>query len=269
MTDAMQVKEALLPCPFCGGKAEIERNGSAKQSCIIACEDCGCRLETGEIWSMGQRWNTRRAPSPAALDSVTVEACAKVCEDRIHRDENGEPLCGWDHNAAYNAEDIACAKAIRALIGQPAHNATKRERIDNDKGYRGDDPAVGVRMGSDRALAALDPETVEDEIATFICETEGRLGPGCGELAIAQALVRKYPAPTGKPEPCDCVVMCQDLGQGRCRYIQPGRDRLHDLVDAVYQYATESKAVPSTNVANKLIDVIFAAPASNPPGDTA
>lgn len=57
--------EKLLPCPFCGGKAEIERPGTAKQSCIIACDNCGCRLETGEVWSMGERWNSRRDPSIA------------------------------------------------------------------------------------------------------------------------------------------------------------------------------------------------------------
>lgn len=53
----------LLPCPFCGGKAVVERKGTAKQSCIIACESCGCRLETGEVWSMGDRWNTRHPVS--------------------------------------------------------------------------------------------------------------------------------------------------------------------------------------------------------------
>jgi Lar family restriction alleviation protein len=51
--------ETLLPCPFCGGEAKIERVGTARQSCIIACQECGCRLETGEVWTMGEQWNTR------------------------------------------------------------------------------------------------------------------------------------------------------------------------------------------------------------------
>jgi len=50
----------LKPCPFCGGKAEYERMGSAKQSCIISCVECGCSLETGEVWTCGQQWNRRR-----------------------------------------------------------------------------------------------------------------------------------------------------------------------------------------------------------------
>jgi Lar family restriction alleviation protein len=52
-------KPKLKPCPFCGGKAVVERVGTARQTTIITCDGCGCRLETGEIWSIGERWNTR------------------------------------------------------------------------------------------------------------------------------------------------------------------------------------------------------------------
>lgn len=48
----------LLPCPFCGGKAEIERYGTPRQSTIYNCTECGCRLETGEEWGYTQ-WNKR------------------------------------------------------------------------------------------------------------------------------------------------------------------------------------------------------------------
>lgn len=49
----------LLPCPFCGGEAHFERVGTNKVSCIVACEDCGASLETGETWDSGANWNTR------------------------------------------------------------------------------------------------------------------------------------------------------------------------------------------------------------------
>lgn len=49
----------LEPCPFCGGKAEIERAGTPRFSTIYACTDCGCRLETGEEWGHGSHWNRR------------------------------------------------------------------------------------------------------------------------------------------------------------------------------------------------------------------
>lgn len=54
----------LLPCPFCGGEAEIERHGNRRQSTIYACTECSCRLETGEEWNIGTDWN-RRATHPA------------------------------------------------------------------------------------------------------------------------------------------------------------------------------------------------------------
>lgn len=54
----------LEPCPFCGGCAEVEQEGTRKQSCVVACEDCGCRVESNEIGA-GQAWN-RRAPHPDA-----------------------------------------------------------------------------------------------------------------------------------------------------------------------------------------------------------
>lgn len=54
------MSEMLKPCPFCGGEAEVEQQGSARQSHVIACIDCGCRLETGETWNAGSAWNTRK-----------------------------------------------------------------------------------------------------------------------------------------------------------------------------------------------------------------
>ena len=60
----------LLPCPFCGGEAEVERSGTNRRSHIIACTDCGCRLETGETWNAGSAWNTRQ---PTQSDAVQAE----------------------------------------------------------------------------------------------------------------------------------------------------------------------------------------------------
>lgn len=57
------MSEELKPCPFCGGKAIIERHGTTRQSMIYACTNCGCRLECGDIFRVGHSWNTR-APLP-------------------------------------------------------------------------------------------------------------------------------------------------------------------------------------------------------------
>lgn len=53
---------ALLPCPFCGHDAEVEREGTGRQSCIVACTWCGCRLESNESGA-GAAWNEREEPA--------------------------------------------------------------------------------------------------------------------------------------------------------------------------------------------------------------
>ena len=59
----------LKPCPFCGGNASFERVGTARVSCIISCDDCGCTLETGEVWNCGQTWNRRHA-TPETVSQI-------------------------------------------------------------------------------------------------------------------------------------------------------------------------------------------------------
>lgn len=54
--------ETLLPCPFCGGEPELVREGTPRQSCIVACTDCGARLESPETFNSGSSWNSRATP---------------------------------------------------------------------------------------------------------------------------------------------------------------------------------------------------------------
>lgn len=57
---------ALAPCPFCGGVAYFERFGTPRASCVVACEDCGARMEANEEPPFcGSAWNRRRVPPPA------------------------------------------------------------------------------------------------------------------------------------------------------------------------------------------------------------
>lgn len=63
----------LLPCPFCGGEAKLERkvvcygHGEYVEVAYIKCEECSCR--TGEMWNGNieqrvkdaiQSWNRRK-----------------------------------------------------------------------------------------------------------------------------------------------------------------------------------------------------------------
>ena len=52
------MSDQLKPCPFCGGEAEVERRGTTRQSQIYVCQECGCRLETGETFGV-EHWNRR------------------------------------------------------------------------------------------------------------------------------------------------------------------------------------------------------------------
>lgn len=91
----------LLPCPFCESAPEIERQGTARQSMIVACTNCGCRLESGDIVGMtlpeNYKWNTRaniaalsNGAEPVAwyipekelatTDSTWAEENADMCE---------------------------------------------------------------------------------------------------------------------------------------------------------------------------------------------
>jgi Lar family restriction alleviation protein len=66
---------ALLPCPFCGGQAEIVRVGTRSQSTIIDCSDCGCRLESADEGDQyGDAWNRRATHEPAtALETIAAQ----------------------------------------------------------------------------------------------------------------------------------------------------------------------------------------------------
>ncbi len=54
---------------------------------------------------------------------------------------------------------------------------------------------------------------------------------------------------------CGCGPMCEDKGLGNCRYqdVSVRQKALRELVDVVWQHATESTYVPSTDIADKLI----------------
>jgi hypothetical protein len=48
----------LKPCPFCGGEAEVIREGTTRHSAQVGCTNCGCHVESNEIGA-GYLWNMR------------------------------------------------------------------------------------------------------------------------------------------------------------------------------------------------------------------
>ena len=69
---------ALLPCPFCGGEAEIQRKGSHRASMIVTCTNCGCKVESGDVYGLTtperMEWNRR---SKISQHNAQVEARRK------------------------------------------------------------------------------------------------------------------------------------------------------------------------------------------------
>jgi len=76
----------LLPCPFCGAEAEIERRGSQRASMIIACTNCGCRVESGDVVGLTEpkvyRWN-RRAHDALKAENAKLRASLAKCATKL------------------------------------------------------------------------------------------------------------------------------------------------------------------------------------------
>ena len=117
----MPTSEQLLPCPFCGGEAEIERLGDRRQSTQYSCTNCGCFLETGEEWGHGKRWNTRVALSAAE----GVKPRTITVSDRL-----AEELKTWaeDERAAWPT-DTAFQDDLADLLAQLAAAEGVKPRI--------------------------------------------------------------------------------------------------------------------------------------------
>lgn len=57
----------LAPCPFCGGDAEIVQPGTPRQTCVVACTDCGAQHESSDEGERsGTSWNRRASQRPPA-----------------------------------------------------------------------------------------------------------------------------------------------------------------------------------------------------------
>lgn len=80
-TQAVRMVLGLLPCPFCGGKAEIERFGNTRVSTIYSCDECGCSLETGEEFNHGRAWNRRAAAPSVQPDREVIERVQQMVVD--------------------------------------------------------------------------------------------------------------------------------------------------------------------------------------------
>ena len=115
----------LLPCPFCGGEAEIlefdepdfdEEHENFGGSCVV-CKKCQANTAVvfGYKETLHSSWNERHlqaSPVPSSERDDIIEMCAKVVDEYSQ-------LGTW--TASETRRDIA--SAIRSLKSQPAQEA--------------------------------------------------------------------------------------------------------------------------------------------------
>lgn len=126
-TTAPDVAE-LLPCPFCGGKAEIiniEEGENAGGSCVC-CTKCNAsgNVEFGFKENFISNWN-RRLAKPQEAAPVTVQAAAKVLLGSLssHDADTAETLLwakAWRAMNPSRDDWYGLREALRALASGPA-----------------------------------------------------------------------------------------------------------------------------------------------------
>ena len=120
-------KMKLLPCPFCGSEPEIVRGGTARQSSIILCADCGTRVEANESEATtGNKWNTRTPP-----EAVIAELRDVLTKISLHKQCDG-PDCHWCESGEHppSAEATLAQKALDSTtLGQGWKSPTEWEAL--------------------------------------------------------------------------------------------------------------------------------------------
>lgn len=148
MTDEKQ-REALLPCPFCGGEAEIIVLFKPQIGCKR--EMCRGRYNRDDWGTMPEAiaaWNTRPLPTPSArLDSEVVERAAREI-GKVLISEEGDGWHPWRLGDDWD-------KRIRMLAAKAALSAI---------------PVSEQNMEGVAALptARLDGEVVEKDLSQMV-----------------------------------------------------------------------------------------------------
>lgn len=114
MTDTSNALE-LLPCPFCGGEAEISQYGDRRKSTQYQCLECGCNLETGEEWGHGGHWNTRPTITPQQAAKVLLEDDLNI--SKMAKAMHDGPLGADEHwFSAATEQGRWCIDMVRAAL---------------------------------------------------------------------------------------------------------------------------------------------------------
>jgi len=166
--------DELKPCPFCGGTAEIVRKGTARQSMVIACEDCGGGTESGEVYGLTapENWLWNRRPVTVSegeaevleqcrLNGMGAEREARLmAEVQELRDKYATMEEARDAEATKVANrDAEVERLCHALETQCVISVTNKERLDHWRGKAEE---------AERKLAEVERNALER--AAKVCE---------------------------------------------------------------------------------------------------
>ena len=100
-------KQELLPCPFCGEEAEVERLGTSRASMVVVCSFCGAKVECGAIRLSDSIWNDRQLPDQASAGEGWISVDSDI-KPKLHQKvliwttDADDNYCCW--HATYNGE---------------------------------------------------------------------------------------------------------------------------------------------------------------------
>lgn len=112
MTAAKNVREALLPCPFCGGVVETyQQTSKVPDNWVVRCDVCGAQCgPSASSTAARYNWNTR----PALLASLSATAAGDA-KDGYFVWHQGSPRSFWGEEWFIAKLDDGDHVVLRAL----------------------------------------------------------------------------------------------------------------------------------------------------------
>jgi Lar family restriction alleviation protein len=196
---------ALLPCPFCGGTPEFERIGTARQSCIVTCTNCGTRHESSDEGSeCGASWNNRL---PAASDAGAVpDDTYRMAQDDRATFPAWTVRKLWELKEHYRllaapSDAAAPVEAGTARFDMVAHLARQREWSERTFGPGARAKGVVDHIRKELCEIEADPGDLKEWVDVVILALDGAWRSSATPTQIVDAIVAKQTKNEGRQWP--------------------------------------------------------------------
>lgn len=112
----------LLPCPFCGHRAETQQYGLRTEAWAVWCVECNAQMESISTEAEAiTAWNRRALP--AVTPAPTLAEAAKVLADAIDRMTDAEYLdAAYELDKALQTHDRGKAASALRRIAEARHD---------------------------------------------------------------------------------------------------------------------------------------------------